>query len=250
VTHDGAPLLVARELTKEFGHVHALTDVSFELYPSECLAVAGDNGAGKSTLVKILTGVHDPTSGTVVVHGDEMTTFKPSVSHALGIRIVYQDLALADNLSVMENIFLGKEPVQAIGGLLRRVDRASMRGQASEALGQLGVDIDPAVSVSELSGGQRQMVAIARAMVDRPRVVILDEPTAALSVAASEPVLDLVRQLRSTGVGVILISHRMDDIIAVSDRVIVLRHGQLVSTRATAGLRIDDILRHMAGAAS
>jgi D-xylose transport system ATP-binding protein len=191
------------------------------------LALVGDNGAGKSTLIRTLSGASPADGGRVRFAGASVTIGSPGAATSLGVATVYQDLALCDNISIAENLFLGREPVVAWGGGLQWVDHRRMERHARDLLGSLAVDVsDTRRHVAALSGGQRQTVAIARALLGEPRLVILDEPTAALGVSQTAQVLDLVRRLRDRGLAVILISHNLDDVLAVADHVSVLRLGR------------------------
>ncbi len=214
-------VLSLQGISKQFGAVSALTDINLEVHAGEVVALVGDNGAGKSTLVKVLAGVHAPTAGTMTFCGKEVTLAGPSDALALGIATVFQDLALCENLDVVANIFLGKElqPFQ--------LDEVSMEIRAWTLLNELSARI-PSVRepVASLSGGQRQTVAIARSLLLDPKLIMLDEPTAALGVAQTAEVLDLIERVRARGLGVIVISHNMEDVRAVADRIVVLRLGR------------------------
>lgn len=249
---DGRRAVVAgRSLSKTFGGVEALSGVSIELYAGECVGLAGDNGAGKSTLLKLLTGVHAPTSGEVVFDGETIAGITPARALELGIEIVYQDLALADNLSAVENIFLGRERAPRLGGVLRLLDRAGMAERAESVLTELGIrPFDLHAPVKTLSGGQRQMVAIARSMTFAPRVLILDEPTAALSATAVAPILELIRELPRRGLSVLLVSHRLGDLLSATDRIYVLRHGRNTAAGATSSFSEARLMSAIAGGVS
>ena len=214
-------VLSLRGICKQFGAVSALTDINLDVHAGEVVALVGDNGAGKSTLVKVLAGVHAPTAGTMTFCGKEVALTGPSDALALGIATVFQDLALCENLDVVANIFLGKElkPMQ--------LDEVSMEIRAWTLLNELSARI-PSVRepVASLSGGQRQTVAIARSLLLDPKLIMLDEPTAALGVAQTAEVLDLIERVRARGLGVIVISHNMEDVRAVADRIVVLRLGR------------------------
>ena len=214
-------VLSLKGISKQFGAVSALTDISLDVHAGEVVALVGDNGAGKSTLVKVLAGVHAPTAGTMTFCGKEVALSGPSDALALGIATVFQDLALCENLDVVANIFLGKElrPMQ--------LDEVSMEIRAWTLLNELSARI-PSVRepVASLSGGQRQTVAIARSLLLDPKLIMLDEPTAALGVAQTAEVLDLIERVRARGLGVIVISHNMEDVRAVADRIVVLRLGR------------------------
>lgn len=217
-----APVLALRGVSKRFGAVQALTDVHLEVHAGEVVALVGDNGAGKSTLVKTIAGVHPIDEGVIEWEGRPVQITRPHDAQNLGVATVYQDLALCDNLDVVANLFLGREILR--GG---RLDEVGMEKRAQELLDTLSIRIPSVrIPVAALSGGQRQVVAIARALVGEPRIVILDEPTAALGVEQTAQVLDLVERLRERGLGVILISHNMADVKAVADTVAVLRLGR------------------------
>jgi D-xylose transport system ATP-binding protein len=216
------PVLSLTGINKRFGAVQALSDVSLEVSAGEVVALVGDNGAGKSTLVKIIAGVYQPDTGTITFGGRDIHVGGPSEAQALGISTVFQDLALCDNLDVVANLFLGQE--RATSGWL---DEVSMEKEAWRLLRTLSAKIPSVrVPIAALSGGQRQTVAIARSLVGAPQIVMLDEPTAALGVAQTAEVLNLIERLRETGLGVILVSHNMADVQAVSDRIVVLRLGR------------------------
>ena len=236
----GKPILDARGIRRRFGHVQALDGVDFAVYPGEICALIGDNGAGKSTLVKILSGADRPDEGEIRIDGKLVELASPNVAQAHGIATIYQDLALAPELTPAENLFLGRERLR--GGLLGRlglVDRPAMNRQAREQFEQLSVRIPSRkVSVSALSGGQKQSVAIARAAMWADRVIFMDEPTAALGVIQTDRVVQLIRQVRDQGVTVVLISHNMSQVLEVADRIEVLRLGGNVGSftpEATVG---------------
>ena len=218
----GEAVLSLTGVNKRFGAVQALTDVSLQVRPGEVVALVGDNGAGKSTLVKIISGVYQPDEGEIVVDGRRVTVHGPRHAQRLGIATVFQDLALCDNLDVVANLFLGQE--RHAGTVL---DEVEMEKEAWRLLRTLSAKIPSVrIPIASLSGGQRQTVAIARSLVGKPQVVMLDEPTAALGVAQTAEVLNLVERLRETGLGVILVSHNMADVQAVADRIVVLRLGR------------------------
>jgi simple sugar transport system ATP-binding protein len=220
------PLLEARNISKFFGAITALDHVNFHLAKGEVLGVVGDNGAGKSTLMKILSGLHAPSEGEIVFDGRPVRFSSPRDAREVGIEMVYQDLALAGNLPIYENIYLGREPGPKLLGLTV-VDRRKSRAMAQAHLDRLKIHVKSVdQNVEELSGGQQQAVAIARATAFDARIVIMDEPTAALAVKEVGKVLDLIKGLKEHGVSVILISHRMDDIFYVCDRVMALFHGR------------------------
>ena len=227
------PILEARGISKRFGAVEALRAVDFEVYAGEVVALVGDNGAGKSTLIKCIAGTHPPDEGTIHFQGSEVHIHTPSDATRLGIETVYQDLALCDNLDVVQNMFLGRESVtRRLPPVLESLSEAEMEKRSLEALETLNVTTISNVRerVAALSGGQRQSVAISRAAMWNSKVVILDEPTAALGVAQTKQVLALVRQLRDRGLGVVVISHNLQEVFTVADRIVVLRLGQRVAT--------------------
>ncbi|WP_084960989.1 ATP-binding cassette domain-containing protein [Thermoactinospora rubra] len=236
-------VLSLRGITKTFGAVAALTAIDLDVRRGEVVAVVGDNGAGKSTLVKILSGVHAATEGTITFEGRQVTIAGPADAHALGIATVFQDLALCENLNVIENLFLGQE----LGPY--RLDDVAMEVRSWELLRQLSAKI-PSVRtpIASLSGGQRQTVAIARSLLADPKVVILDEPTAALGVAQTAEVLGLIRRLREQGLGVIMISHNMADVKAVADTVAVLRLGRNNGVFAADEVSEEEIVAAITGA--
>jgi len=220
------PLLEARGITKHFGAVTALEGVNLKLSAGEVLGVVGDNGAGKSTLMKVLSGLFHPSEGELVFRGRPVHFHSPRDAHKAGIEMVYQDLALAGNLSIFENIYLGREPGRNVAGLTV-VNHARSRTLAAEHLDRLHIHVKSVdQNVEDLSGGQRQAVAIARATAFDAKVVIMDEPTAALAIKEVGKLLDLIRRLKDHGVGVILISHRLDDIFYVCDRVMAIFRGR------------------------
>ena len=220
------PILQIKGLNKSFGPVHVLQDVDLSVYPGEVTALVGDNGAGKSTLVKCIAGIYTIDSGEILWEGKPVTLHDPRQASALGIEFVYQDLALADNLDITQNMFLGREVRRF--GFLRD---AEMERKARDVLGSLSVRTVSSVRqlVANLSGGQRQTVAIAKAVLWNGRVIFLDEPTAALGVAQTRQVLDLVRRLADQGLGVVLISHNMNDVMEVADRVAALFLGKIAA---------------------
>lgn len=227
-----SPVLSLRGIGKRFGAVQALSDVDFDVHRGEVVALVGDNGAGKSTLVKIISGVYGADTGTIEIDGRRVSLTGPKSAQALGIATVFQDLALADNLDVVANLFLGQE-ITARGVLAEE----RMESRSWELLRQLSAKIPSVrVPIAALSGGQRQTVAIARSLVGDPKVVLLDEPTAALGVAQTAEVLNLIDRLRQSGLGVVVISHNMADVQAVADRIHVLRLG-----RNAAEFHIDDV---------
>lgn len=236
-------VLSLRGITKTFGAVAALTDIDLDVAAGQVVAIVGDNGAGKSTLVKILSGVHAPDSGMIRFEGNEATIPNPAAAHQLGIATVFQDLALCENLNVIENLFLGHE----LCGL--RLDEVAMEVRSWELLRQLSAKIPTVrIPVASLSGGQRQTVAIARSLLGDPKIVVLDEPTAALGVAQTAEVLNLIERLRERGHGVIMISHNMADVKAVADTVAVLRLGRNNGVFAVDEVSPEDIIAAITGA--
>jgi D-xylose transport system ATP-binding protein len=221
------PILELRGINKSFGAVHVLHDVDFRVFPGEVMALVGDNGAGKSTLVKCVGGIHGADSGEMLFDGKPIVIHGPRDASAIGIEIVYQDLALCDNLDIVQNMFLGRE----LKTPTRVLDEATMERKARETLTSLSVRTVKSVrqQVSALSGGQRQTVAIAKSVLWNNKVVLLDEPTAALGVAQTEQVLSLVRRLAENGLGVVLISHNMNDVMQVADRISVLFLGRMAA---------------------
>ncbi|AQT78924.1 sugar ABC transporter ATP-binding protein [Mycolicibacterium litorale] len=225
------PILELRGVNKSFGVVHVLHDVDFQVYPGEVTALVGDNGAGKSTLVKSIAGIHPIDSGSYLFEGRQVTVHGPNDVAALGIEVVYQDLALCDNLDIVQNMFLGREIIKR--GVL---DEARMETMARQALTSLSVRTVKSVrqTVSSLSGGQRQTVAIAKSVLWNSKVVLLDEPTAALGVAQTRQVIDLVRRLADQGLGVVLISHNLADVFEVADRICALYLGRVAAEVKTS----------------
>jgi simple sugar transport system ATP-binding protein len=244
------PLLEARGIVKSFGRVRALRGADFSVYPGEVVALIGDNGAGKSTLVKTLSGVHPADAGVIRFEGEEVHLHGPEDARLLGIETVYQDLALAPDLESAANLFLGREQMR--GGLLGKLgfyDSAAMRKRTKEAFTTLGVGVqDVEAPVANFSGGQRQGVAVARAVTWASKVVFMDEPTAALGVVQTRKVLELIRRVRDTGLSVVLISHNMPDVLAVSDRVEVLRLGERVAQFKTSEVTMETLVGAMTGA--
>ena len=243
------PILEAKDVSIRFGGVDALKNVSFALARGEVLGLAGDNGAGKSTLIKIVSGVYAAQHGEVWLEGRRLTLRDPQDARAHGIETIYQDLALADNLDVGSNIFLGREPMVRRFGW-PTIDRPRMRRVAREVLERLDIEIPErklAGPVQMLSGGQRQAIAIGRAIYWNARVLIMDEPTAALGVPEQNKVMELIRSLKRGGVSIILISHNLHDLFAVSDRIFVLRRGEKAGERPVGETNGDEIVRLMVG---
>ncbi len=242
-----ASVLNVDGVSKRFGGVEALSDVGLQVRAGEVLALAGDNGAGKSTLIKIISGVHRPDGGTVTLEGRRVTFENPQQARDAGIETIYQDLALADNLDVGANVFLGREPVRRILGV-PVIDRRKMRAEAAETLAGLGIHLQRLeLPLRSFSGGQRQAVAIGRAIHWKAKLLIMDEPTAALGVPEQRKVVSLIQNLRSAGVAVIFISHNLTDIFAVSDRILVLRRGRVAGERLITQTHPDEVVRLMVG---
>jgi D-xylose transport system ATP-binding protein len=242
----GTPLLELEGVSKRFGPVLALDRVDFAVSAGEVVGLVGDNGAGKSTLVKAIAGINPPDSGTVRFEGQEVRISRPQDATALGIATVYQDLALCDNLDVVANLFLGREQVSpGPGQVSRQLNEVKMEHETGDLLSNLAVTIPSLRSeVGTLSGGQRQQVAVARSLLGEPKVVLLDEPTAALGVPQTKQVLELIRRLRERNLGVVMISHNLVDVFAVTDRVFVLRLG-----RAAGEFKADEATEeHVVGA--
>jgi simple sugar transport system ATP-binding protein len=241
------PLLEARSLTKHYGQVQALDGASFTVYPGEVVALIGDNGAGKSTLVKTLSGAIRPDGGQILINGKPVTLASPLDARRHGIETVYQDLALAPDLDAAANLHLGRELY--LSRFLHVLNRAQMRRQAVAAFADLGIDLpDPSAPVASLSGGQRQSIAVARAVAYASSVIFMDEPTAALGVVQRGKVLDTVRRVRDRGIAVVLISHNMPEVLAVSDRIEVLRLGRRVARFSAAQASVEDLVGAMTGA--
>ena len=240
-------MLQLRSVGMQFGAVEALRSVDLDLAPGEVVGLMGDNGAGKSTLLKIVAGNFAPTSGEVRLD-KRAVELTPLSAREHGIEAVYQDLALCDNLSAAANVFLGRELSRRLLGVLPVLDHAAMRRRSAELFVELGSDTRPADLVRRMSGGQRQAVAIARARLSSPRLMLLDEPTAAISVRQIAEVLELIRGLRERGVCVLLISHRMSDVFAVADRVVVLRRGRKVADKATTDSSPEEVTALITGA--
>ncbi|MEO3930477.1 ATP-binding cassette domain-containing protein [Micromonosporaceae bacterium B7E4] len=244
------PVLEARGVVKRFGHVEALRGADFTVHRAEVVALIGDNGAGKSTLVKTLSGVHAPDEGEIRVGGRTVHFSSPLDARRAGVETVYQDLAVADDLSVAANLYLGREISRpGLLGRLGLLDKPAMRRGAAAALDELGVRI-PRVStpIAMLSGGQRQCVAVARAIIWATNVVILDEPTAALGVVQTGRVLDVVRRARDAGMSVVLVSHNMPQVLEIADRIEVLRLGRRTARFRADEVSTDDLVAAMTGA--
>lgn len=243
-----APLLELRGISKRFGAVQALAEARFEVRAGEVMALVGDNGAGKSTLIKAIAGIYKVDEGEIRWKGQPVEVRTPNDAAALGIATVYQDLALCDNLDVVANLFLGHE-LRRGAFPLAPLDETAMEQRAIEVLRKLSVKIpDVRVPIAALSGGQRQSVAVARSVIRNNQVVLLDEPTAALGVAQTREVLNLIRRLREQGLGVVLISHNLSDVFEVSDRVTVLRLGRWIGTYEISQLGREQLVGIMTGA--
>ncbi|MQT11874.1 ATP-binding cassette domain-containing protein [Segnochrobactrum spirostomi] len=246
--HGTRPLLDVRSVYKRFGGVEALKGVSMKLHPGEVVALAGDNGAGKSTLIKTISGVYQPDDGEIHFDGEPVRFETPEAARGHGIETIYQDLALADNLSIGANIFLGREPMKKVLGFIPVLDRKKMADAAKETMARLDFHVTRMESpVARFSGGQRQAVAIGRAVYWNARVLIMDEPTAALGVPEQRKVVSLIQTLKAQGRGIIFISHNLHDIFAVSDRIVVLRRGSLAGERRLSETNPDEIVKLMVG---
>ncbi len=239
--------LEVRNLAKRFGSVVALEDVSFGVRPGEVVGLVGDNGAGKSTAIKIICGFHKPTGGRILWEGRETAFASPEEARALGIQTVYQDLALVNSLSIARNFFLHAEPTRRIGPL-RLLDVRRMNERTAEILRDIGIkDLDPTTPVSALSGGERQAVAIGRTYYFGGRLLILDEPTSALSVKQTQRVFSIIQEVAARGVSVILIEHNMIHVHEISDRLVVMRHGTVYGQYVKSEVGITDLERILAG---
>jgi simple sugar transport system ATP-binding protein len=240
-------ILELSNISMRFGGIHALEGVSLELEAGEVVGLMGDNGAGKSTLVKIIAGNYRPTHGTMRMEGTELVLHKPIDARRHGIEIVYQDLALCNNLTAAANVFLGRE-IKKRFGFIHVLDYQRMYRRAAELFRELKSETRPRDIVRQMSGGQRQAVAIARTRLSDPKIVLMDEPTAAISVRQVAEVLNLIRRLRDQGIAVVLISHRMPDVFAVADRIAVLRRGTKVADKMTAKTSPEEITGLITGA--
>jgi simple sugar transport system ATP-binding protein len=241
------PILELQSVSKHFGAIHAVNEVDMTLESGEVLGLMGDNGAGKSTLVKVIAGNFPPTQGEIRIGGESVHFHRPVEARQKGVEIVYQDLALCDNLSAAANVFLGREIKRRIGPL-RWLDHSAMARRAGELFKELKSETRPRDLVRQMSGGQRQAVAIARTRLSRARMVLMDEPTAAISVRQVAEVLDLIRRLRDSGMAIILISHRMPDVFAVCDRVMVMRRGRKVADKAIKSTSPEEVTGLITGA--
>ncbi len=246
------PLLRVVDLVKRFGGLTAVNRVSLEISPGEVIGLVGDNGAGKSTLIKMVSGVYQPNEGEIYFDGKRVEINNPSQARDMGIETIYQDLALAGNLPMSANIFLGRERKKRyLGGLIRTLDERFMLDESTKLLQSLNVKIpSPAAKIDNLSGGQRQAVAIARALYWNARLMIMDEPTNNLGVAQQAEVIELIRRLKAQGVPIIVISHTIRDIFAVSDRVVVLHRGHKVADKRVNETSAEEIVQYIMGAKS
>jgi simple sugar transport system ATP-binding protein len=241
------PILELTGIGKEFGAIRALHDVDMKVYPGEVVGLMGDNGAGKSTLVKIIAGNFPPSHGEMRFDGNVVHFYRPVDARAVGIEVVYQDLALADNLTAAANVFLGRELKRKIGPFAF-LDHRAMAARALELFGELRSETRPHDLVKQMSGGQRQAVAIARTRLSNAKLVMMDEPTAAISVRQVEQVLSLIHRLKEQGVAVMLISHRMPDVFAVCDRVVVMRRGEKRADKSIADTSPEEVTALITGA--
>ncbi len=243
------PLLALKGFSKRFGPVEALTDVDLELNAGEVVGLVGDNGAGKSTLIKAIAGVQPPDEGEAQFEGRRVNLQTPQAATGLGIATVYQDLALCENLDVVANLFLGQEETDAVPGV-NVLDETAMEQRSLELLDSLGVTTLRSVrtEVASLSGGQRQAVAIARSLLGEPRVMLLDEPTAALGIVQTNEILKLVERLRERGLGVVVISHNLANVFEVADRIVVLRLGRVAATFDARGASREEVVGAITGA--
>lgn len=242
-TGERKPILQMKGISKAFPGVQALDNVDFDLYPGEVHVLVGENGAGKSTLMKILAGAYERDAGEIIIDGEVQTRWGPAISRAKGVAMVYQEFTLVPYRSVMENIFLGQEKLR--GGLF--LDKAAMHKEACALLESIGVPVDTHTPVVELSVAQQQMVEIAKALSLEARILVLDEPTSALTVRECEQLFDAIRRLKQRGVGIIYISHRLEEMSVIGDRVTVLRDGRLIGTRQVADVSADEIVKMMVG---
>jgi simple sugar transport system ATP-binding protein len=237
------PILELKGIKKSFGAIRALRGVDLQLHPGEVLGLLGDNGAGKSTLMKVVSGAYVPDEGTYLLDGREVHFKSPKDARQERLEMVYQDLSLCDSIDVAKNLFLGREPVRKILGL-KFLDHNRLHEEAQEILERLHIKVPSThVTVKNLSGGQRQAIAIGRAVSFNPKVLILDEPTAALAVREVDEVLSLIRRLRDQGVGIILISHRLQDVMAASDRIMFMYEGSKVAERKTSETNLEEVIR-------
>lgn len=245
VARRGNPIVSIRGVTKRFGSVAALRGVDLDLFRGECLGLIGDNAAGKSTLTKILAGAYVPDEGSILLDGEPVRFAVPADARAQHIEMVYQDLSLCDTIDIPGNMFLGREPTRGF-----MLDRAAMAKETRRMLDELGIRIpDLSLTVAQLSGGQRQSIAIARAAAFEPKVLIMDEPTSALAVVEVDAVLSLINRVKAKGVAVILITHRLQDLFRVCDRIAVMYEGTKVAERAIADTGLEDLVQLIVGEA-
>jgi len=240
-------VLELESITKHFGAIHALDDVSLTLLSGEVVGLMGDNGAGKSTLVKIIAGNYPPSHGAMRMEGRELVLHRPVEARQHGIEIVHQDLALCDNLTAAANVFLGRE-IRKGAGPFKIIDYGAMYRRAGQLFAELKSETRPRDLVRQMSGGQRQAVAIARTRLSAAKIVLMDEPTAAISVRQVAEVLSLIQRLRDQGIAIVLISHRMPDVFSVADRVVVLRRGRKVADKAIAKSSPEEVTGLITGA--
>ncbi|GAC1384057.1 MAG: ATP-binding cassette domain-containing protein [Ktedonobacteraceae bacterium] len=246
---DGQPILQVKDLYKRFGGLVAVDHVSLDVHPGEVVGLLGDNGAGKSTLIKMISGAYKPDGGKILLNGSVVSFSTPLEARRSGIETIYQDLALCENLDASANIFLGREKMRHQLGIFKVLDRFYMLRESRQVLDQLDIRIPELRNpIRQLSGGQRQAVSIARAVYWKARLMIMDEPTAALGVPEQLKVLELIRTLRHQGVPVILISHNMQDVFAVADRVIVMRRGNKAGERRISETTENEVVGLMVGA--
>jgi ABC-type sugar transport system ATPase subunit len=246
MSDDTTPLVEMRGIEKSFGRVHALNGVDLEVREGEIMGLVGDNGAGKSTLVKTLVGIHEQDAGEVYINGELVDIENPKEAQSHGIATVYQDLALVDELPVHANMFLGRTKTRKLGGVFETIDWGGMRDEAERTLSErLNFEVPIDSKVEFLSGGERQAVAIGRALVTDPDIVILDEPTSALSADAARRVIDLVKTLRDEGISVLLISHSLEEIFSLTDRITVLHTGERVETVHSEDVTEDEVVEMM-----
>ena len=242
------PVLEVRNITKKFGGLIAVDNLNMQVFPGEVVGLLGDNGAGKSTLIKMVSGVYHPTAGQIFYQGQEVTIHNPMDALKMGIETIYQDLALAENLNVYSNIFLGREKLKKSLGLFNVLDHDYMHEESKKVLKRLDIEI-PSLrnKIAMLSGGQRQAVAISRSIYWDARLLIMDEPTAALGVAEQQKVLDLVRTLKEQNVPVIIISHQIHDVFSVADRLVILRRGKKAGERLVKDTNPDEVVGLIVG---
>ncbi|GAK71985.1 ATP-binding cassette domain-containing protein [Agrobacterium rubi] len=246
--NSSVPLLEVRNLSRHFGAVKALENCSLIVHPGEVVALVGDNGAGKTTMIKTVSGVYPPSSGEILIEGKPALFSSPEDAREKGIETIYQDLALADNLSIGANIYLGREPMRRAFGFVPVLDRKKMAKAAEDTMALLDFHVKRLEApVSNFSGGQRQAVAIGRAVFWNAKILIMDEPTAALGVPEQRKVISLIKSVKAQGKGVIFISHNLQDIFAVSDRIVVLRRGIVAGVRNIADTNHDEVVKLMIG---